>query len=384
VKNPANRKHFIIEAKVLEQLFEALRSRDYVIVGPTIRDDAIVLERIESVEELPSGWTDEQDGGTYRLKKRSDGSLFGYVVGPTSLKNYFFPSVKPIWEAEAKPAQNDFEGRSVEPRDAKYAFVGARPCDIGAVLVQDRTFIESKYVEPDYKAVRQRAFIVAVNCVQAHGTCFCTSMGTGPKAKTGFDLALTEVMEDARHYFVVEVGSDPGEEVLNDIDHREADREEIDKADRLVADAAKHMGRELETEDLKELLYRNYESPRWNEVADRCLTCGNCTLICPTCFCSTVEDHSSVEGDKAWRMRKLDSCYNLQFSYLHGGSTRVQSRSRYRQWITHKLATWQDQFGTIGCIGCGRCITWCPVGIDITEEIRAVRAMERKEHDTGE
>jgi ferredoxin len=374
----------ILEARDLGQLLVALKSRDYVIVGPSIRDGAITLERIELVEDLPAGWTDEQDGGIYRLKRRSDDSLFGYVVGPTSLKNYLFPAVKTFWEGEARPTQRDFVGRPVEPSPVKFAFVGVRSCDISAVLVQDKTFIESDYTVADYKTARESAFIVAVNCIEAHGNCFCASMGTGPRATAGFDIALTEVVEDSRHYFVMEIGSNRGRELLSDVKHRDADGEEVEKAGRLVADVAEHMGRELDTSDLRQLLYRNYESPRWIEVAGRCLTCGNCTLICPTCFCSTVEDHSNVEGDKAWRVRKLDSCYSLKYSYIHGGSTRVEPRTRYRHWITHKLAAWQDQFGTIGCIGCGRCITWCPVGIDITEEIRAVRELDRQSNTTGE
>ena len=120
---------------------------------------------------------------------------------------------------------------------------------------------------------------------------------------------------------------------------------------------------------MQELLQGNLEHPRWDDVAERCLTCGNCTMVCPTCFCTTVEDHSDLAGRRAERKRRWDSCFTMDFSYIHGGSVRDQARSRYRQWMTHKLASWIDQFGTSGCVGCGRCITWCPVGIDITEEV---------------
>jgi ferredoxin len=136
------------------------------------------------------------------------------------------------------------------------------------------------------------------------------------------------------------------------------------------------MGRALDTSDLKGLLYGNLEHPRWDEVSQRCLTCGNCTLVCPTCFCSTVEDVTDLSGTETERTRRWDSCFSLDHSYIHGGSVRDSGRARYRQWMTHKLATWFDQFGSSGCVGCGRCITWCPVGIDITEEVRAIRASE--------
>ena len=241
-------------------------------------------------------------------------------------------------------------------------------------------------VDPAYKSRRENAFIVAVNCGQAGGTCFCVSMNTGPKVMSGFDLALTEVLEGGRHYFVVEVGTDLGAEILREVPHKASHEEETDAADRIVAKTATQMGRSMDTTGIKDLLYRNYEHPRWDEVAARCLTCANCTMVCPTCFCTTVEDVTDLTGEHAERWRKWDSCFTLDFAYIHGGSVRPSGKARYRQWMTHKLATWIDQFGTSGCVGCGRCITWCPVAIDITEEVRAIRENEpgRKENTRGD
>ena len=141
-----------------------------------------------------------------------------------------------------------------------------------------------------------------------------------------------------------------------------------------MAQARREMGRAMDTTNIKQLLYDNPEHPQWDKVAGRCLSCANCTMACPTCFCSTVEDVSDLTGKHAERWRKWDSCFSLEFSYIHGGHVRQSTKGRYRQWMTHKLASWQDQFGTSGCVGCGRCITWCPVGIDITEEVKAIRA----------
>ena len=192
--------------------------------------------------------------------------------------------------------------------------------------------------------------------------------------ETGFDLALTELIEEGRHLFVVEVGSAAGQNLVRDLPHRPASEEEISAADRVMAKTAGQMGRTLDTSGLKELLQTNSNHPRWDEVAARCLTCGNCTNVCPTCFCTTIEDTTDLSGSTAERVRRWDSCFTLHFSFIHGGSVRSSARSRYRQWITHKLAHWIDQFGSSGCVGCGRCITWCPVGIDITEEAAAIRA----------
>jgi ferredoxin len=198
-------------------------------------------------------------------------------------------------------------------------------------------------------------------------------MGTGPVADRGYDLALTEVLEDGRHYFVADVGSERGSALLDDIAHADAGAGELQGAEAAHARASAQMGRTIELDGIKELLYRNYEHPRWQEVADRCLSCGNCTMVCPTCFCTTVEDTTDLSGEHVERHQRWDSCFTIDYSHIHGGAVRGSPRSRYRQWMTHKLATWIDQFGSSGCVGCGRCITWCPVGIDITEEARAIR-----------
>lgn len=361
----------LIQRADFGSLFSALKRRGYKILGPAVRDGAIVYDELFAVSDLPEGWTDEQEGGTYRLKRRGDGALFGYAVGPHSWKKFLFPPALRLWSAERK--DNSFAIQAETEDGPPLAFIGVRSCEIHAIAIQDRIFREGPYVDPHYKAERERVFVVALNCGQSGGTCFCVSMKTGPRATFGYDLALTEVMQDSLHYFVAEAGTEKGEAVLQEIPHRAAETHEQQSAEQVIENTASRMGRTMRTDDIKELLYNNLEHPRWNDVASRCLTCGNCTLVCPTCFCSTVEDSTDLTGTKAERWRKWDSCFTLDHSYIHGGSVRTTERSRYRQWMTHKLATWIDQFGTSGCVGCGRCITWCPVAIDITEEVRAIR-----------
>jgi ferredoxin len=254
--------------------------------------------------------------------------------------------------------------------------VGVRPCELAALLVKDRVLLGDAGADPDYRSRRESAFLVAVNCGSPAGTCFCTSMGTGPRSGPGFDLNLTELVDEARHDFVLEVGTERGAAVVERLPHRPAEPTDLEAAEAVLREAENRMGRALETEGLKERLERSYEDPHWEEVAKRCLTCGNCTMVCPTCFCSTVEDSTDLAGTRAERRRIWDSCFSIEFSYVHGGSVRTSAGARYRQWITHKLATWHDQFGLSGCVGCGRCITWCPVGIDITAEARAIGPAE--------
>ena len=356
----------------LQALFEVLRERGYTMVGPTVRDQAIVFDEIASVDDLPAGWTDEQEGGSYRLQRRDDGALFGYAVGPHSWKQLLFPPSTRLWRATRRGDSLEVSEDQAD-QAPRYAFVGVRGCDLAAIGVQDRVFLGGRFPDPHYQGRRGAAFVLAVNCGTPASTCFCTSMGTGPRAGKGYDLGLTELIDGVWHEFLVEVGSDRGAEVLGDVPHQPARAEHERAADAVIEGAVARMGRTMETDGIKELLYANYEHPRWDEVANRCLSCGNCTMVCPTCFCSTVEDTTDVTGEHAERWRHWDSCFTLDFSQLGPGSVRASTKARYRQWMTHKLATWIDQFGTSGCVGCGRCITWCPVGIDLTEEVRAIR-----------
>jgi ferredoxin len=350
------------------KLIAALVGRNYEVIGPVVRDGAIVFDRVERVEDLPAGWTDEQEAGRYRLKRRDDDALFGYAVGPHSWKNFLHPPVIRLWTADRQNGTLRLAGQPEKPKK-RYAFLGARSCDLSAIAVQDRVLMGDRFRDPIYGDRRDGVFIVAVQCTQSAATCFCTSMETGPMARTGFDLALTEL----GHEFLVEVGSPAGAEVLAELQSSPASDDLRQRADAAVQAAAAQQTRHVETKGIKEMLYATLEHPRWDQVAERCLTCGNCTMVCPTCFCTTVEDATDVTGEHAERWRKWDSCFTTAHSYIHGGSVRASGRSRYRQWLTHKLGTWIDQFGTSGCVGCGRCIAWCPVGIDITEEVQALR-----------
>jgi len=358
----------VIDREGVDALIQVLIDRGYEVVGPTVRGQTILYDSITSTEDLPVGLRDRQEAGTYRLEERGDGALFGYVVGPQSFRRFTTPPGAVFWKGVR--SNDGFE--TVEPEEPpKYAFFGARPCEVAALKIQDDVYFtagDSLYTER-----RNRSFTVAVNCTEPAPTCFCDSLGTGPGVSEGYDIALTEVIDGDRHIFLAEAGSAEGSDVLSRLTDREALDEELVNAHRMVVRAADHMGRYLDTDGLKEVLQSNLENPYWDEIAKRCLSCTNCTLVCPTCFCSSIEDHLSLDGSEAERIRTWDSCFTLEFSYVNGGPVRPSTGPRYRQWLNHKLASWQDQFGSIGCVGCGRCITWCPVGIDITKEAAVIR-----------
>jgi len=365
-------KHGVLEANQFGLLIQALLHKGYELVGPTVRDGAIVYDRIHSPEELPVGWTDEQEPGHYRIQSSEEPAFFGYAVGPQSWKKYLHPADVRLCAAERHGKTFRILNNDVQPKHP-FAFLGVRACELAAIEVLDRVLLEDRYSDPTYERCSAGRFIIAVQCAHPAATCFCASMGTGPRVTGGFDLALTELLDSKGHRFLVETGSDRGAGMLAQIEVFPASQEDINQMEAAVGEAATRQVRSIDTTSIKNVLYQNFEHPRWDQVAQRCLTCANCTMVCPTCFCTTVDDVSDITGDHAERWRHWDSCFTLGFSYIHGGSIRNSTKARYRQWVTHKLAAWIDQFGTSGCVGCGRCITWCPVGIDITEEARAIR-----------
>jgi sulfhydrogenase subunit beta (sulfur reductase) len=375
VQSPQLHDRIVIDRADLDALFDALHKRGYTTIGPTLRDGVIVCDELQQVEDLPIGWGDVQTNGSYRVSKLDTERLFGFTVSLHSWKRFLHPPVLRLFQAIRNNGQYRLEhGQHEIPQ---YALIGVRACDLSGIMKLDDVLSNGDYADPFYTESRRKAFILAVNCSHAGGTCFCASMGTGPEVQAGYDLAMTEVLGADSHYFVVNVGSDKGAALAARVPHRDATEEEVAAAQAEVKQAAAEMGRSLDTEGLKEILYRNLESPRWERVAERCLSCGNCTMVCPTCFCSTVEDTTDLTGAQAERWRKADSCFVDGFSYIYGGSIRSSTMSRYRQWLTHKLATWQDQFDGFGCVGCGRCITWCPVGIDITAEAQKIREADK-------
>ncbi len=371
----------------LQSLIDGLHKLGYQTIGPRIVDGAIVYGELNAISDLPVGYVDWQDGGKYRLEPSDEAGHFDYVVGPDSLKKFLFPARETLLQSIR--VDGTWNMATPDPAPHPLAVFGVRSCDLHALAIQDKVFLGGPYVDPGYQSRRNALFVVAVNCRRAAATCFCHSMKTGPAVEGGFDLALTELADR----FVVQVGSTRGAEVMTNIEWTACTLQDIDDARSISKTLRDQMRtrahnaetqreselpreRHLDTTDIHDLLLDNLEHPRWSQVANRCLACANCTMVCPTCFCSSVSEVSDLSGDNVRRERAWDSCFTAEHSYMNTGTVRKTTASRYRQWLTHKLATWTDQFGTSGCVGCGRCITWCPVGIDLTEEVAAIRGDE--------
>jgi len=364
----------ILPGVKLQDLIDLLLKDGYEVLGPTRGSDAIVYTPITHVDQLPKGLIETQSGGSYRLRRAPDddrlsGALFAHVVGPHSWKRYLFPPREKLWSAVRQAKGFSLEEEK-EP-SCKTALLGVRACELAAIRIQDSVFQGGEFRDRGYVARRGNTLLVAVDCQRAGETCFCSSTQTGPGVDGDCDIALTEFADPQDHHFLARGASDQGWRLLNRLQLEEGTDTDSERRSEMVREVADSMGRHL-PENARELLADNPEHPHWDDVAGRCLNCGSCTMVCPTCFCSTVEDVTTLDGSSTARWRQWDSCFTVDFSFIHGGSIRRAAPARYRHWITHKLSHWYEQFGSSGCTGCGRCITWCPVGIDITREVRAL------------
>jgi ferredoxin len=352
----------------IEDLIAILWREGFKVLGPVARDGAIAFDEVRKVSDLAVAMRETQEPGRYRLVPGPAEEIFGVVNGAGSLKPFFFAPDETLLEINRE--RRGFKVSEVAPAAPRLAFIGVRACDLAALAVQDRIFLHDRFHDTHYQARRKDAFMVAVNCTRSAATCFCVSMKTGPEATTGYDLSLTELEQG----FVMRAGSDAGRAIAAKLGLSPAPGNEVAATKARTDECAATMRRHLDTADLPRLLYDEAENPRWKDVASRCLSCTNCTMVCPTCFCHTVVDQQEIDGNMSRRVRQWDSCFSLEHAHIHGINFRPKIEHRYRQWLTHKLASWIDQFGSSGCVGCGRCITWCPVGIDLTEEVAAIRA----------
>ncbi len=356
----------LLRRQDFSHLIHVLRNQGYRILGPVLSNGAVQWDEITRVEDLPIGWKDQQHPGTYRLEPDSSARYFNIVHGPQSLKPLVFAPRETLLVLDRNG--KTFSAKETIPEIPRTAVLGVRGCDLAGLGIQDRIFLQGPYPDSYYQQRREGLFLIAVNCTRALETCFCASMGTGPQAQDGYDLRLTEADDG----FTIEAGSAAGLKVLEQLPCAPASEDRITQDEERIAACAAGQTRSLQQSALPNALYEAHDHPRWDQVAARCLACTNCTMVCPTCFCHGVEETPSLDHQQSEHTRVWDSCFTSDHGYIHGKNFRPTTKDRYRMWLTHKLASWIDQFGMSGCVGCGRCITWCPVGIDLTEEAHAL------------
>jgi len=354
----------------LVDFFDALESFGYKVIAPQLRDDAIVYDELTNISQLPSGVEGRQLPGRYQLYDNGSSRCFSWVNGPSALKPYLFKPQQPLWDVEmtAEETDNGLIFKSREPDSTALAVFGIRPCDFSAMDLYDRHFMKREYPDPFYRAVRGNLLTVVVNCAVCAETCFCASTGDGPTLVDSADMIMDELDEG----YVVAVGTAIGTRLLNVLSLSDASDIQLSAAAKQREKAAASQKRYLINENMYANLFSQLDSPYWQKIAERCLSCGNCTAVCPTCFCHREIDTPDVEGTTSEHIREWSSCFNADHSVIHGHAVRGSNDLRYRQWMLHKLGSWLHQYGRSGCVGCGRCITWCPAGIDFPAEANAI------------
>ena len=365
-ENPPQPEPSFLTRNDFPRLVAALISQGYRVLGPGVQDETLLWKEIVDVHELPIGWRDHQQPGQYRLEHTDSGKYFDIVHGPESLKRETFAPRETLLVIER--TKKSFSAHPTLPEPPRTAMLGVRACDLAGLAIQDQIFLKDLYKDPYYQARRERLFLIAVNCTRSLETCFCASMGTGPKAQSGYDLVLTESDEG----FLIAAGSAAGHELMETLPLAGVSEERMKHDEDRIAACGASQTRRIDPTQLPQALYHAHDHPRWDEVATRCLACTNCTMVCPTCFCHAVEEKPDLTQERSEHMRVWDSCFTADHGYIHGKNFRPTIKDRYRMWLTHKMASWIDQFGMSGCVGCGRCITWCPVGIDLTEELKVL------------
>ncbi|MCX7122014.1 MAG: 4Fe-4S dicluster domain-containing protein [Gammaproteobacteria bacterium] len=362
-------RYFLPQQK-LNTLLLILRDLGYTCIGPQVQNGAVIYDELNDAKQLPWGIQAVQTPGKYELIQTDLKEAFAWANGPQALKPLLFKPKESLWKVERDP-QGKLLFKEAKSNTNPIAFIGARSCDLAGLAVQDKTFVQGEYKDKRYQSQRDNLFMIAVNCGYSGGNCFCVSTNTGPKASSGFDLAFTEITDG----FLIEVGTERGEKIIQQLQCEKASDEKNEHAHNNIERAAKMQSKRMpknNTRLLRDILMNNLEHERWDNVAERCLSCGNCTSVCPTCFCHHETETATLDGSSSEHEREWDSCFSTGHSVMHGRVIRDDTKKQYKQWLTHKLGTWWDQFDTSGCIGCGRCVTWCPVGIDITEEMAAI------------
>lgn len=335
---------FVLDKKDLNSFVKKI-AKKYEVVGPVRKGKKYTFEKISSVEEM------SLDYDTTILPPKK-------LLLPPKEKLFSFS----IEDGVVKIKE--------EKEERKTVLFAVHPCDVNAILLLDKV-MEKDFLDPYYFGKRRGMVLIAMNCTQPRENCFCTSFDTGPELKVGYDLLLSDLGKK----YLVEVGTEDGEKLVKGAKLRNAKKEDMKEKKKRINIVKRKIRKAIEIENLEKYLKKNFDHEKWGELKEKCLFCGSCTLVCPTCFCYNVTDFNSHTLRTGERIRNWDSCLTLEFAEVAlGGNFRKERDARIKQRIYHKLDYFKEQFDSLGCVGCGRCIDACVMEIDITEVISAIRS----------
>lgn len=310
----------------------------------------------------------EEDGNAaFKDISKSGDVTFDYTNSRTNPKGLFFPQSEILFnfkkdEVISKPLSEE-----------KFVVFGIRPCDVQGVLMVDKVYLSEDFKDVYYLRRRENGVIVSLACNSPCETCFCTGIGGGPAKEDGSDVITFDIGEA----ILLKPISKKGEDFIKDCDKalNEAAKSDLNKADKHVLDAEKKIKTKIDTEAAKKSLDKNFDSDFWEDAHQKCIGCGICTYLCPTCYCFDITDE--MRGTEGKRLRSWDSCMFRLFT-LHASrhNPRTSGKERFRQRVMHKFKYLLDNCQVLGCTGCGRCVKECPVNLDIREVVNEVSKLK--------
>jgi ferredoxin len=305
-----------------------------------------------------------EDQVHFKILAKGEKPLVDFANTKNAPKNIFFPRTEALMKftrTEKGMVHKGQENAGEAGLKEDTLLFGVRPCDARSFSLLDMLFDQEKYRDPYYIKKRAITTVVALGCVHPpFTTCFCTSVDGAPLASDGADLLLT----DLGGSYLVESFTTKGEALLPAFGGTPAGEAEVKQKEALATQAAGEIRSRVPGHEVKPILDTHFEDPFWNTLHQKCLACGTCTYLCPTCHCFDISDET--KGDAGIRIRNWDSCmFPLFTKETSGHNPRPSQKERWRQRVMHKFRYYVDNFEAIACVGCGRCVMACPVNLDI-------------------
>ena len=314
-------------------------------------------------------WGPVRQDSRFILQKIDDVSTLDLTALRTTLpfKKLLVPPKFSLFHFDSKGYATDFSTLQ------KRVIFGLHPCDIKALLIMDE-FHAKEFKDPYYYERRNRTVIIGLSCLP-DDKCFCNATGNETVTE-GFDLFLTDLGE----YFLVWVGSSRGDDLVREcpkLTDANVGHEDLKKYMQWQKHRSRQFKMDIDLTAMPEIVELSYDSHVWEQEGKKCLSCGACTIVCPTCPCYTVLDEAELVKMEGERVRRWDSCMFREYSMVAGGHNFREARSeRLRLRFIHKLQSFVGKFGKPACVGCGRCLDTCPVGIDILSMVKHLQGEE--------